>query len=325
MTRLLASEASPGHDKSVPNETLALRRAEIADRCRRRECREAERRIAPIPSIERRLPAAEGRWTRFSPTFAARGKEGLPLSLIPALIVAVAVAGTVCGCSSPGGQVTRFQARPAPPTVRVEPGEHPLGLDRRRDGLLYVPKAVAAGTPLPLFVMLHGGGDRAADMRYMFPIAEDLGVAVVAPDARDNTWDGIDSRIGPDVEFIDAALRHAFQRLPVDPTRLAIGGASDGASYALSLGLANGDLFTHLIAFAPGSIFTPGPPAGRPRIFIAHGTRDRVLPIDFTSRRMVPRLRDAGYDVTYREFDAAHTVTNNIAREALEYLTQIQR
>ena len=237
-------------------------------------------------------------------------------------MIVVAAAWAVCGCSSPGPEVTRFTARPATPTVRIEPGEHPLALGLWRDGFLYIPRSVTARTSVPLFVMLHGGGDRAAEMRYMYPIAEELGVVVVVPDARDNTWDGIDSRIGPDVTFVDAALRHTFQRVPVDPKKLAIGGASDGASYALSLGLANGDLFTHLIAFAPGSIFTPGPPVGRPRIFIAHGTRDRVLPIDFTSRLMVPRLRDAGYHVTYREFDGAHTVTKIIAREALEWLTR---
>ena len=206
--------------------------------------------------------------------------------------------------------------------MATAPGEHPLGLSFWRDGLLYIPKSVAARASAPLFVMLHGGGDRAHQMRYLFPPAEELGVVVLVPDARDNTWDGIDSRIGPDVVFIDAALRHTFQRVAIDPTRVAIGGASDGASYALSLGLANGDLFTHLIAFAPGGIFTPGPTIGRPRIFVAHGTRDRVLPIDFTSRRMVPQLREAGYDVTYREFDGVHAVPTPIAREALEWLTR---
>src|SRR5262249_47355740 len=151
---------------------------------------------------------------------------------------------------------------------------------------------------------------------------EELGVVVIAPDARDNTWDGIDSRIGRDVVFIDAALRHTFQRVAVNPQRVAIGGASDGASYALSLGLANGDLVTHLIAFAPGWIFRPGPRAGRPLIYIAHGTRDGVLPIDLTSRVMVPRLRQAGYDVTYHEFDGVHAVPGPVAREALEWLTR---
>jgi predicted esterase len=46
------------------------------------------------------------------------------------------------------------------------------------------------------------------------------------------------------------------------------------------------------------------------------------LPIDLTSRRMVPRLRDAGYHVTYREFDGVHAVPTPIAREALEWLTR---
>lgn len=189
-----------------------------------------------------------------------------------------------------------------------------------RDGILYVPKAAASHAPLPLFIMLHGGGDRADGMRYVFPAAEELGVVVLVPDARDNTWDGIDSRVGPDVEFIDAALKHTFARVAIDPTRIALGGASDGASYALSLGIPNGDLFTHIVAFAPGWIFNVAPAVGRPRIYVAHGTRDRVLPIDYTSRVMVPRLRDAGYDVTYHEFDGVHAVPPPIAREALEWL-----
>ena len=105
------------------------------------------------------------------------------------------------------------------------------------------------------------------------------------------------------------------------PARVAIGGFSDGASYALSLGLANGDLFTHVIAFSPGFI-TPAPPAGRPPIFVSHGTEDQVLGIDVTSRRIVPRLKSAGYTVTYREFTGPHTVPTPIAREALEWLTR---
>ena len=46
--------------------------------------------------------------------------------------------------------------------------------------------------------------------------------------------------------------------------------------YALSVGKINGDLFTHLIAVAPGYIRAPAPPVGKPRIFLAHGTRDNV-------------------------------------------------
>src|SRR5215207_9044402 len=50
--------------------------------------------------------------------------------------------------------------------------------------------------------------------------------------------------------------------------------------------------------------------------------RRSVLPIEKCSRRLVPQLERANYDVTYREFDGPHTIPAAIAREAIEwYLT----
>jgi phospholipase/carboxylesterase len=229
------------------------------------------------------------------------------------------IAVTGCGGRT-GPEVVRVEARPESPPVAIEPGEHALGLGGKRDGTLYIPKRAGSRTPLPLLVLMHGGGQAKELFRFTFPLAEELGVVILTLDSRDNTWDGVDSPFGPDVVFIDTALRHTFRRVAVDPRRLALGGFSDGASYALSLGLVNGDLFTHLVAFAPGFIASPAPPAGMPRIFIAHGTRDNVLGIDLTSRRFVPRLKSAGYDVTYQEFDGPHNTPPPIARKAMEWL-----
>ena len=47
--------------------------------------------------------------------------------------------------------------------------------------------------------------------------------------------------------------------------------------------------------------------------------RDTVLPIDRTSRRIVPRLKAAGYEVAYRESPDGHTVPPEIARDALAW------
>ena len=113
-------------------------------------------------------------------------------------------------------------------------------------------------------------------------------------------------------------LEHAFSRCAVDKTRVAVGGYSDGASYALSLGIANGDLFSHVLAFSPGFLAPPSQ-RGSPRIFVAHGTRDGWLPIDSCSRRIVPRLERAGYELRYREFEGGHVVPPSIAREALTW------
>ena len=108
---------------------------------------------------------------------------------------------------------------------------------------------------------------------------------LLVPDSRGRTWDMILGNYGPDVAFIDQALAQTFSRYALNPARLAIGGFSDGASYALSLGLSNGDLFTHIIAFSPG-FMAPAQQQGRPPVFITHGTQDRVLPITRCSRRM---------------------------------------
>ncbi len=91
---------------------------------------------------------------------------------------------------------------------------------------------------------------------------------------------------GPDPEFVDRALDLVFARYAVDPSRLVAEGFSDGVSYALSLGLLDRDLFTHVLAFSPGFLVA-GSRRGKPRLFVSHGVHDRVLPIGVCSRRIV--------------------------------------
>jgi len=90
-----------------------------------------------------------------------------------------------------------------------------------------------------------------------------------------------------------------FRECNVDTTRIALGGFSNGASYALSLGVYNGDLFSALLAFSPGFYAPPGK-RGLPRIFASHGTNDPLL-MNPTTPLVVPRLRSEGYTVTYRD------------------------
>jgi predicted esterase len=55
-------------------------------------------------------------------------------------------------------------------------------------------------------------------------------------------------------------------------------------------------------------------------VFVSHGDADDVLPVEQTSRRIVPALRDDGYDVTYREFDGGHVAPPELVAEALTWL-----
>lgn len=204
----------------------------------------------------------------------------------------------------------------------MTPGEHPLVLGSPRDGLVYVPREMPAEGGAPLVVMLHGAGGAAKGMSRRvsaFDLAEEFKAVVLATDSRGGTWDVIRGSFGPDVAFLDQALELTFKRMAIDPRRVAIGGFSDGASYALSLGLINGDLFTHVIAFSPGFMVADAT-QGRPSIFVSHGKQDEILPIDSTSRRLVPSLQEAGYAVRYREFEGPHTVPQDIAREAFAWM-----
>ena len=137
--------------------------------------------------------------------------------------------------------------------------------------------------------------------------AEENSVLVLAPDARGATWDLIQQGYGPDVAFLDRALEEVFRTYAVDPERIAIAGFSDGASYALSLGLQNGSLFRDILAFSPG-FAAPSQTEDQPRIFISHGQQDTVLPIGHCGERVAAVLKQSGYDVDYRAFNGGHVV-----------------
>jgi phospholipase/carboxylesterase len=237
-----------------------------------------------------------------------------------AIGLGAATAGVGIAQKGRGGDSV-LRVRPHQPATPVGPGEHPLKLGGDRDGILIVPQQYRPDKGAPLAVMLHGAGGSAPRLAARLSIASSLGVLLLVPESRGTTWDAIRGSYGPDVEFINRALDQTFTRCAVDQRKLAIGGFSDGATYGLSLGLDNGSLFTHVMAFSPG-FNAARRPSGRPRIFISHGRADTILPIDVTSRRIVPELEDAGYAVTYKEFDGPHAVPEGIAEDAFKWFVR---
>jgi phospholipase/carboxylesterase len=198
-------------------------------------------------------------------------------------------------------------------------GLRALDLGGGPEVLLYVPPSAEAGR-VTLVLALHGaGGNAQGGLAPLLPLADSKRLLLLAPTAQDRTWDVIRGGWGPDVRRIDGALEEVFASYPVDAARIAVSGFSDGATYALSLGLANADLLTHVIAFSPGFV-APGARVGTPQVFITHGRDDTVLPIDHTTRRIVPRLRADGVPTEVREFDGAHAVPAAMAADAVDWL-----
>lgn len=199
-------------------------------------------------------------------------------------------------------------------------GIQTLGLNSEKENLLYVPKGYDPHVPAALAVMLHGSGGIAEHgMSYLRQYADAGNLILLAPASQDYTWDIIaGDHFDKDVILLDGALQLVFQHYAVDTAHIAIGGFSDGASYALCLGLTNGDLFKYIIAFSPG-FFYALEDHGHPAVFISHGVHDRVLPINSCSRRIVPQLNKRGLQVVYHEFDGEHEMPANIRQEAIEW------
>lgn len=214
----------------------------------------------------------------------------------------------------------RGQAPQATPADGVPRGQSPLGIaDDGRDGVLYVPASYRENVPAPLLIMLHGYGGWADEMKSTFALAEEFGVVVIAPESREVTWGRDAPGFDADVRYIGAAYRQVTSEINIDPDRVGLGGRSDGAGYALTMGLAYGDIFNHLIVIAGGRM-NPIRRKGKPKIFFAHGTDDQTMPIDLSARPFSARLKADGYDVTYREYAGGHATPATIVREAFVWL-----
>ena len=199
-----------------------------------------------------------------------------------------------------------------------------------RSGLLYVPTGHAE--PLPLLILLHKAGGSASEWfaggGSYAPYANKGGFIILAPESPGPSWGTGPKNWGYDYVAINRALEEAFARCAIDRNRVAIDGFSDGASYALSLGLANGDVFSYIIAFSPGFIVR-AQARGRidnnnqvriPQVYIAHGIGDNVLPIASTSRIFASSLRKNGYHVEFREFSGGHHISGQVADQAMSWL-----
>ncbi|HEX4683543.1 MAG TPA: alpha/beta fold hydrolase [Gemmatimonadaceae bacterium] len=232
-----------------------------------------------------------------------------------------------CGAAAPAPAESpeRLIIPPTSPTHSTAPtGLRPLSLDRGRDGQLYVPQSYDPAVASALIILLHGAGQSSAEWFGSYGRRADaLKEILLAPDSRGQTWDVANGGFGPDVAFINRALRSVFSRYNVDRRRITLAGFSDGASYSLSLGLANGDVVPNVIAFSPGFVVRTVR-RGTPAFFISHGTSDQILNIDRASRPIVASLKRDGYSVEYREFDGRHEVPQAISDAAMEWLVKRQ-
>jgi phospholipase/carboxylesterase len=212
-----------------------------------------------------------------------------------------------------------FRPGAAPDKNPLPAGRHQLGIAEERDAVLVVPEKLPRDRPAPLLLMFHGAGGSADKvLPFLIEHAQQRGFLLLLPQSQFPTWDLVIGGNGPDLERLELALKEVASRFALDPAHLGFAGFSDGGSYALSAGVTNGDVASHVLVFSGGfmSVFRQH---GAPRIFIAHGLEDEQLPIETSARPHVAKLKAAGYDVAAVEFRGPHRIEPAVVALAMEF------
>ena len=153
--------------------------------------------------------------------------------------------------------------------------------------------------PLPAAIFFHGWSSSGAavmrndGLRGRFA---DLGIALIVPDGRNNTWAhvGSPSSARDDVAFVDAVMADIESRWPIERGRTWVTGFSQGGSMAWDVACYRGDEYA---AFAPvaGAFWEPLPetcPGGPVHLRHVHGLGDAVVPMAGRPIREVFRQGD---------------------------------
>jgi phospholipase/carboxylesterase len=177
----------------------------------------------------------------------------------------------------------------------------------------------------PALILLHGRGTNEDDL---LGLAEYLDPRFFIVSARAPfpfpyggfAWYQILEVGTPDPRQFDESYRRLSQfvedvkaKYPVDPDRVFLLGFSMGSIMSLALSLTKPGAFKGVVAH---SGYVPENTSLRFRwdeltglgLFVAHGTEDPVIPIEF-GRRASELLSKTQADLTYREYPIGHTIS----------------
>lgn len=215
----------------------------------------------------------------------------------------------------------RFKITP-PTKEPLSPGQHNMGLEKERDTLLIVPEGLEPGKPVPLLVMFHGASGSAEKvLPFLLEHARKHKFLLMLPQSTYVTWDLTIGGHGPDLDRLEKALDMLSSHFAIDPAHFAFAGFSDGGSYALSAGLTNGELVSHIIVFS-GGFMNVYVKSGKPLVFISHSPEDEQLNIKKSALKHYNELKKEGYDTTFELFSGKHVIHPPIVEKAMTFFLE---
>lgn len=207
--------------------------------------------------------------------------------------------------------------------------ESPTGFVRIENGpssgVLLTPEVMDPARSYPLITVLHGAG-RQDEMlvKACRSEPERRQALFFVPRSVAPTWDLIAGGGRVDLDFLEHAYDLIYRRYRVDAFSQCLIGYSDGASYALSVGLSNARFFSALMVWAAGFVVldpaTADASAPKPRLYLEHGTHDQLFAFEQVALPMKQNLEKAGYDVTFSVDEGGrHWPSGSFQSEALDW------
>jgi phospholipase/carboxylesterase len=177
-------------------------------------------------------------------------------------------------------------------TLRTEPKFKELlsFVEEKKDKIFKDPPFTAIEGPqtdgktkLPLIVLLHGEAENAnAILDIWRGVAKENNLVVVSPQGQYIIGEG-HYQWGKRLEAQEAALKAidmAKQKYTIDQNKIYIMGFSQGASYALTIGLSNPEIFAGVIALSPRYLYRviekslEKPKTRQMSVFLANGENE---------------------------------------------------
>lgn len=193
----------------------------------------------------------------------------------------------------------------------------------------------------PLVVGLHGYGGNAAGFAGLYGRIESPGFIFAVPESPYSisaggedafswsTWSDADTMsYAESVELSSRLVRNTVLEMQeaFAPSSTWLFGFSQGCALAFLAGFGSPDLVDGVIGFGgyvdDPAAFISAPPASRNlRMFVAHGTSDRIVDPD-EGRRAFALFDSLGCDAVMAEFEGGHAIDGATLSEALRWIDE---
>jgi phospholipase/carboxylesterase len=207
--------------------------------------------------------------------------------------------------------------------------------------LTVFPDHYEVNQPYPAIICLHGFGADMRDLAGLAPAIDQTGYLFICPNApltvpigpgyTGRAWyepggNASPAAIERALTALDILLQEVLAQYQVPDGRAILLGFSQGGAMTYQYGMPRPEIFAGVVVLSGALRNSEGllphlPPARNQRIFIAHGTEDPLVPVDW-SRQAVSFLESQGYQPVSREYSMGHEINGAVLRDLIPWIHQ---